>query len=141
MREPARSGTVGAMHAFADAVVRGDFHAVDDLLADEVVFTSPVAFKPYEGRAMTALILRAVFTVFEDFHYVREVVSPDGRDAVLEFEATVNGKFLNGADFLRLDEHGRIVDFKVMVRPLSAAQALAERMAIAFAAAMESARQ
>lgn len=123
------------MHAFAAAISRGDFGTVEAMLADDVVFTSPVAFKPYQGKPVTAAILRAVSTVLEDFRYVREIVSADGRDAVLEFEATVNGKSINGADFLRLNEVGQIENFKVMVRPLSAAQALAERMAVAFAAA------
>jgi hypothetical protein len=125
------------MHAFADAVTRGDFDAVEAMLADDVTFISPVAFKPYEGKPVTAVILRAVSTVFEDLHYVREILSHDGRDSVLEFEATVNGRQINGADFLRVNDDGQIENFKVMVRPLSAAQALAERMAIAFAAAMD----
>ncbi|MDP9117436.1 MAG: nuclear transport factor 2 family protein [Actinomycetota bacterium] len=124
------------MHALADAILRRDFDAVEALLADDVVFTSPVAFKPYNGKPVAAAILRAVSTVFEDFGYVREIVSADGRDAVLEFEATVNGKKINGADFLRVNDVGKVEDFKVMVRPLSAAQALAERMKVAFAAAM-----
>ena len=126
-------------HPFAAAVAAEDHDAIGAMLSDDVVFTSPVAFKPYPGKLMALLILRAVITVFEDFHYVREVVSPDGRDAVLEFEATVDGKAINGVDLLRFDESGRIVDFKVMVRPLSAAQALADRMAVEFAKAMEGA--
>lgn len=124
-------------HPFAIAALAGDHDAIDALLAEDVVFTSPVAFRPYTGKAATALILRTVFTVFEDFKYVRQVVSSDGRDAVLEFEAKVDGKHINGADFLRSNDDGLIEDFKVMVRPLSAAQALAERMGVELAKAME----
>ena len=125
------------MHPLAAAVTAGDHDAIERLLSEDVVFTSPVAFKPYPGKQMTALILRTVITVFEDFHYVREIVSDGGLDAVLEFEATVDGRSINGVDMLRLNAEGLIIDFKVMVRPLSAAQALADRMAVAYAKAVE----
>jgi hypothetical protein len=89
-----------------DAVTRGDFDAVEAMLAHDVTFTSPVAFTPYKGRPVSAAILRAVSTVFEDVRYVREVFIADGHDAVLELEATVNGKQINGADVLRVNDDG-----------------------------------
>ncbi|MEV4233844.1 nuclear transport factor 2 family protein [Nocardia sp. NPDC050408] len=116
------------MHPFRAAVEARDETAIEALLADDVVFTSPVAFKPYPGKAITAAILRAVIRVFEDFRYVREIADANGRDHAFVFEATVDGKQLTGCDFLHFDEHGKIDDFMVMVRPLSAAQALAARM-------------
>ncbi|WP_067836777.1 nuclear transport factor 2 family protein [Nocardia lijiangensis] len=116
------------MHPFRAAVEAHDEAAIEALLADNVVFTSPVAFKPYPGKAITAAILRAVIRVFEDFHYVREIADANGRDHALVFEATVDGKQLTGCDFLHFDENGKIDEFMVMVRPLSAAQALAARM-------------
>ncbi|MEU6950439.1 nuclear transport factor 2 family protein [Streptomyces sp. NPDC046316] len=120
------------MHAFRKAVENRDESAIVALLADDVVFTSPVAFKPYEGKAITAAILRAVMRVFEDFEYVREIADPAGRDHALVFTATVNGRRIQGCDFLHVDDEGRIDDFTVMVRPLSAAQALAEAMGAQF---------
>ncbi|MFE2554846.1 nuclear transport factor 2 family protein [Streptomyces sp. NPDC059352] len=120
------------MYPFRKAVENRDPGALEALLADDVVFTSPVAFKPYPGKAMTAAILRGVMRVFEDFTYVREIANPDGRDHALVFTATVNGKRLQGCDFLHLDEEGKIDDLTVMVRPLSAAQALAEAMGAQF---------
>ncbi|MGI6876655.1 nuclear transport factor 2 family protein [Amycolatopsis sp. 3B14] len=114
------------MHPFREAVEARDQTRMAALLADDVVFTSPVAFKPYHGKTVTAAILRAVMRVFEDFRYVREIAG--GRDHALVFEATVDGRQLTGCDFLHLDEQGRIDDFMVMVRPLSAATALAARM-------------
>ncbi|GAD82368.1 nuclear transport factor 2 family protein [Nocardia asteroides NBRC 15531] len=114
------------MHPFRAAVEARDSDAVEALLADDVVFTSPVAFQPYPGKAITAAILRAVLRVFEDFRYVREIA--DGRDHAFVFEATVDGKKITGCDFLHFDEDGRIDDFMVMVRPLSGATALATRM-------------
>ncbi|WP_039805290.1 nuclear transport factor 2 family protein [Nocardia araoensis] len=116
------------MHPFRAAVEARDEAAIEALLADSVVFTSPVAFQPYPGKAITAAILRAVIRVFEDFRYVREIADVNGRDHALVFEATVDGKRLTGCDFLHVDEDGKIDDFMVMVRPLSAAQALAARM-------------
>ncbi|MGW1618913.1 nuclear transport factor 2 family protein [Streptomyces sp. NPDC002172] len=120
------------MHPFRKAVESGDMDAVAALLADDVVFTSPVAFKPYPGKAITAAILRAVSQVFEDFAYVREIANPDGRDHAFVFTAKVAGKQLQGCDFLHFDEAGKIDEFTVMVRPLSAAQALSEAMGARF---------
>ncbi|MBO3740178.1 nuclear transport factor 2 family protein [Actinoplanes flavus] len=118
------------MTTFRNAVEARDAAAMEALLADDVVFTSPVAFKPYEGKPITAAILRGVLRVFEDFHYVREIA--DGDDHALVFEAKVDGKAITGCDFLHYDENGLIDSFMVMVRPLSAAQALAEAMATQF---------
>ncbi|MDT9690010.1 nuclear transport factor 2 family protein [Streptomyces sp. P9(2023)] len=120
------------MHPFRKAVENRDAAAIEALLAEDVVFTSPVAFKPYAGKAITAAIIRGVTRVFEDFAYEREIANPDGRDHALVFTAAVNGRQIQGCDFLHFDEDGRIDDFMVMVRPLSAAQALAEAMGAQF---------
>ncbi|KFG01100.1 membrane protein [Streptomyces scabiei] len=120
------------MHPFRKAVESGDLDAVAALLADDVVFTSPVAFKPYPGKAITAAILRGVLRVFEDFTYIREIANPDGRDHAFVFTATVAGKQIQGCDFLHFDDDGKIDEFTVMVRPLSAAQALGEAMGAQF---------
>jgi hypothetical protein len=106
--------------------------AVEALLAENVVFTSPVAYQPYPGKALTAAILRGVARVFEEFHYVREIAGADGRDHALVFQAKVNGREVHGCDFLHLDEDGLIDDLTVMVRPLSGANALAEAMGAQF---------
>ncbi|MEV6630379.1 nuclear transport factor 2 family protein [Actinoplanes sp. NPDC051470] len=120
------------MDSFRRAAEARDAAALEALLADDVVFTSPVAHKPYPGKAMTAAILRGVLRVFEDFRYVRTIVSADGRDHALMFRATVDGKDLQGCDFLHLNEAGLVDDLTVMVRPLSAANALAAAMAAQF---------
>jgi len=116
------------MHPFRKAVENRDTDTIESLLSEDVVFTSPVVFKPYPGKAITAAILRGVLRVFEDFHYVREIESVDGRDHALIFETTVGGKLVNGCDFLHFDEDGLIDRFTVMVRPLSGANALAAAM-------------
>ncbi|MEU3844601.1 nuclear transport factor 2 family protein [Streptomyces sp. NPDC028635] len=120
------------MRAFREAVEAGDLDAVEALLADDVVFTSPVVFKPYPGKAITAAILRGVWTVFEDFRYVRELTGADGRDHALVFTARVGDRELTGCDFIHVDDQGLIDEFTVMVRPLSGAQALAAAMGAKF---------
>lgn len=125
------------MDAFRHAVETRDLEAVEDLLADDVVFHSPVAFQPYPGKAVTAAILREVIEVFEDFTYVRELHDDSGGAYV--FTAKVDGLELTGCDFLELDAEGRITDFMVMVRPLKAAQALAARMAERYPSIVEAA--
>src|ERR1051325_4436250 len=103
------------MHPFRQAVENRDAAALEALLAEDAVFTSPVAFKPYPGKALTAAILRGVLRVFEDFRYVRELGSPDGRDSALVFEARIGDRTITGCDFLHVDEDGLIDDFMVMV--------------------------
>ncbi|MCV7285662.1 MULTISPECIES: nuclear transport factor 2 family protein [Mycolicibacterium] len=120
------------MHPFRQAVEARDEAAIAALLADDVVFTSPVAFKPYVGKPITAAILRGVMRVFEDFQYLREIGDANSRDHALVFETTVAGKRITGCDFIHTDDDGLIDDFMVMVRPLSGAQALAEAMGAQF---------
>lgn len=117
-----------------------DFGALDQLLADDVVFHSPVVHTPQEGKAVTKLYLSAAFGVLggapppaqpgtaagetkpgagaSKFHCVREVVGD--RDAVLEFVTEMDGIVVNGVDMIRWNEADEIVDFKVMIRPLKA---------------------
>jgi hypothetical protein len=127
-------GRKSSMKAFRTAIesalAGGGFDAVEALLADDVVFTSPVAFKPYPGKAITAAILRGVGRVFTDFRYVREI--EDDPHSALVFETKVGDVSLNGCDFITLDDDGLISELTVMVRPLKAAQALAEAMAEQF---------
>jgi ketosteroid isomerase-like protein len=118
------------MKAFRDAIEAGDFDGVGDLLADDVVFRSPVAFKPYEGRPIVHAILRGVGRVFEDFRYVDQIV--DGDSSALVFETRVGDVSLNGCDFIHTNDDGLIDTFTVMVRPLSAANALSAAMAAQF---------
>ncbi|MER6671809.1 nuclear transport factor 2 family protein [Streptomyces sp. NPDC000983] len=120
------------MQAFREAIEKWDLDAAEALLAEDVVFTSPAVFKPYPGKAMTAAILRGVSRVFEDFRYVREINDANGRDHALIFTARVGDREIQGCDFLHVDENGLIDEFTVMVRPLSAAQALAAAMGAQF---------
>ena len=118
------------MRQFRAAVEAGDFAALADLLADDVVFRSPVAFTPYTGKPIVAAILRGVGRVFTDFRYVRELEAPDG--SALVFETVVDGVSVHGIDLIVLDDHGLISELTVMVRPLSAANALAAAMGAQF---------
>jgi hypothetical protein len=120
------------MHPFRRAVEEHDEAAIQAMLADTVVFTSPVAFKPYVGKPITAAILRGVLRVFEDFHYVREIHDSNGLDHAFVFETTVSGKKITGCDFLHFNDDGLIDDFMVMVRPLSGATALSEAIGVQF---------
>lgn len=105
-----------------------DMSILNDLLADEVVFRSPVAYKPYEGKQVVFFILTNVIQVFQDFTYHREFFTEDGENVVLEFSANVSGKSLKGIDMIRFNNRGQIIDFEVMIRPMSGLAALAEQM-------------
>jgi len=123
------------VHPFRAAVEARDMDAAVALLGDDVVFRSPVAFKPYRGRAAVAPILHAVSRVFEDFRYVREIGSADAADHALVFQARVGDQQIEGCDFLHTDDHGTIDELVVMVRPLTATLALAKAMEAQLAAA------
>jgi hypothetical protein len=123
------------MHAFRRAIEARDVDAATALLAEDVVFRSPVVFKPYRGRATVGVILAAVAEVFEDFSYAREIGAPDARDHALVFNARIGDKEVEGCDFLHVGDDGLIDEFVVMVRPLSGAHALAEAMSAKLGAA------
>lgn len=121
------------MPTFREAVEAHDPEAFPALLAPGVVFRSPVAFEPYEGRELVAAILRGAFRVFEDFRYERELQGDGGRDVALVFRTRIGDREVHGCDFLRLDEDGLIEEFTVMVRPASASKAVSVAMAEQFA--------
>ena len=123
------------MHPFGAALEARDVNAAVALLSEDVVFRSPVVFKPYHGRDAVAAILHAVSRVFEDFRYVRELGAPDASDHALVFQARVGERQIEGCDFLHLDEDGSIDELAVMVRPLSGTLALADAMKAQLAAA------
>lgn len=125
--------------------------ALDAILHDDVVFHSPVVHTPQRGRDITRLYLLAAFDVLpgdaasaaahapssmpgagaEDgkgaaFRYVREIVGE--HDALLEFMTEIDGIVVNGVDLIRFDDDARIVEFKVMLRPLKAVQKVHARM-------------
>lgn len=123
------------MHPFRKAVEERDERGIQALLADDVVFTSPVVFKPYIGKPIAAAILRGAMRIFEDFRYVREIHDANGRDHAFVFEtglAGAPGLKVTGCDFLHINDDGLIDDFMVMVRPLSGAKAVSEAMGAQF---------
>ncbi|MFJ3486857.1 nuclear transport factor 2 family protein [Pseudomonas sp. NPDC090202] len=122
---PEAAASLQRWHAM---VAAADLSTLPGLLAPNVVFRSPMAHSPYPGAPVVATILGTVLQVFEDFRYHRELATDDGLNVVLEFSARVGDKALKGIDMIRFDEHGKIVEFEVMVRPLSGLQALGEEM-------------
>jgi hypothetical protein len=101
---------------------------LEDILDESVVFSSPVVFKPIEGKEMTKLYLMGAGMTFnmDKFSYVREVI--DGLDVILEFETFIGDISVNGVDMIRWNTSGKIIDFKVMVRPLQAIHKLQQKM-------------
>lgn len=141
---------VDAWHTFMTG--GSDPDVLAELLHDDCVFVSPVVFTPQQGKDITAMYLTAASGSLEGsdgpteappvtspsgaewdgrFRYVREL--RDGDHAVLEFETTVDGKYVNGIDMITCDDEGRIVEFKVMIRPLQAINAVHAQMKAALA--------
>ena len=122
---PAVAATLVTWHRM---VASGDLADLPTLLHADATFRSPMAFTPYASAKAVNLILTTVLGVFEDFAYHRELATDDGLNAVLEFSARVGDKQLKGIDLIRFDTDGKIIDFEVMIRPLSGLQALGEQM-------------
>ena len=118
-----------SLKAWHAMVAAGDLSELPSILHKKAVFRSPMAHTPYPSAQAVQVILGTVVKVFEDFTYHRTYTSEDGMSAILEFSAKVNGKELKGIDQIRFDEEGKIVDFEVMVRPMSGLQALGDEMA------------
>jgi len=112
---------------------------LDELLHDDCIFYSPIVFSPQKGKALTKLYLGAAGNTFNEgdseksvgkpkskFKYIKEVISGD--HAVLEFESEIDGKYINGVDIISFNDEGKIVEFKVMIRPLQAINTMHEKM-------------
>jgi hypothetical protein len=111
---------------FRAAAESKDFSAIDELFSEDVVFRSPVVFKPYEGREAVAMLLGAVAQVFEDFRYTDQLETGDS--AALFFSARAGDRELDGIDYLHFADDGRIDRMAVYVRPMSGVHALADAM-------------
>ncbi|MCX6511862.1 MAG: nuclear transport factor 2 family protein [Actinobacteria bacterium] len=131
-------GVIDHWHAHLRGELPG---GLDALLADDVVFYSPIVFTPQVGKAITKLYLEAASHALpgegggkrddskgpKHFRYTKQIL--DGDSAVLEFETTVDGKYANGVDIIRCNDAGQIVEFRVMFRPLQAVNAVHAQMA------------
>jgi hypothetical protein len=137
--ETAIEQVVAQWHAYLRGELAG---GLDELLDDEVVFYSPIVFTPQQGKAITSLYLQAASQTFPgdasssvpdgsgpggSFHYTKTVVGQD--TAVLEFETTMDGTHVNGVDIIRCNDEGRIIEFRVMIRPLQAVNLVHRQMA------------
>lgn len=111
---------------FMNAAKAADPEGLKAALAPNVVFRSPIVYKPYEGRDAVGYVLAAVVQVFEDFHYVDHLEGDNS--AALIFKARVDDREVDGLDHLRFDKDGLVSELMVMVRPQTGTLALAERM-------------
>jgi hypothetical protein len=120
--------TIATLDTWHDIVRTRDLQALEALLADDVIFHSPVLHTPQIGKAITLKYLSAAFYVFfnESFQYVREISS--AHDAILEFTVSIDGILVNGVDMLKWNDEGKISEFKVMIRPLKAIQLIHQKM-------------
>ncbi|MFZ6639524.1 nuclear transport factor 2 family protein [Undibacterium sp. TC4M20W] len=117
-----------SLQTWHEMIANKDLSALPSIVHADAVFRSPMAHQPYASAQAVVLILGTVVKVFENFTYHRELSSDDGLNIVLEFSASVGDKKLKGIDMIRFDADGKIVDFEVMVRPMSGLQALGQEM-------------
>jgi len=117
-----------ALKAWHHIVKTGDIAALNDLIAHEAVFYSPVVHTPQKGKDITIAYLTGAYEVLinDTFEYLREVESSD--EAFLEFKAVIDGIEINGVDFIKWNDNGQITEFRVWVRPLKAMNTLHAKM-------------
>lgn len=127
--------TTDTLQTWHQIVRTRDLAALASLIADEAVFFSPVVHTPQAGKAVTLQYLGAAFEVFfnPSFRYVRELTG--ARDAALEFEVEIDGVSVNGVDMIKWNDEGKIVEFKVLIRPLKAINLIHQKMAALLQAA------
>ena len=121
--------TLATLSTWHELVRTKNTKGLSSVLADEVVFYSPVVHTPQVGKTITVQYLSAALHVFvnESFQYVRELTGP--RDAVLEFQVEIDGINVNGVDMIKWDDEGNIIEFKVLIRPLKAVNLIHQKMA------------
>ena len=129
--------TASALESWHHMVRTNDASGLRGLVAEDAVFHSPVVHSPQHGRKLTVMYLSAAFQVFFNptFRYVREIVGAS--DAMLEFETEIDGILVNGVDIITWNDAGRIVAFKVMLRPLKAINVIHQKMGEMLAAAQK----
>ncbi len=120
---------IATLSTWHELVESRNVKGLNALLADNVVFHSPVVYTPQVGKAIAIQYLTAAFHVFfnESFMYVREIAGPS--DAALEFQVEIDGISVNGVDMLKWNDQGEIVEFKVLIRPLKAINLIHQKMA------------
>ena len=114
-------------HSFRTAVENQDHAAMVDEMADDIIFHSPVAFKPFDGKAAVAGLFTALLDTFDEFEYTDELTT-EGTTALI-FKAKVGDKRIQGLDLMRFNDQGKVSEFTVMMRPLSALIEMGNRMA------------
>jgi len=121
--------TPPVIQRWIDIIDNGRTDGLEALLAENAVFYSPAVFTPQEGRATTLAYLTAAVKVLggSNFRYVGQWFAD--RSAVLEFVADLDGIHVNGVDVIQWNDDDEIVEFKVMLRPLKALQAVMAAMA------------
>jgi hypothetical protein len=110
------------------AIETKDLSILDEILAEDVIFYSPVLWSPQKGKALTKMYLTAAFYVLggNDFRYVKEIISDNM--ACLEFTTIVDDSEIEGVDIISINDEGKIIEFKVMVRPIRGMMVLKEKM-------------
>ena len=116
------------IHKWHEVIESDDLKMLDKIIADDAVFSSPVVFKPMEGKEITMMYLHAAGQSFnmEKFKYTKEI--HDDMNSVLEFETYIDDISVNGVDMIEWNEDGKICNFKVMIRPFKAVQKVQEKM-------------
>ena len=132
---------MSAVEKWYEVMKSNDMDKLDELLAEDVVFYSPVVYTPQKGKDITKMYLMAAGGVFgegtkdeasdsnssqSNFKYIKEIIGEES--ALLEFETEMDGVYVNGVDVISWNEEGKITEFKVIVRPLQAVNMLHQKM-------------
>jgi len=109
--------TTAGYDAFRAAVAARDVDALVPTLAPDVVLHSPITSAPFQGREVLADLYRSLFESLEELRVTDDFANGDTH--AFFWEGRANGRFVAGADRLRLDSNGLVSDITVVGRPLT----------------------
>ena len=118
-----------AAAAFQLAFTERDFAPAAATLADDVAFRSPVLARPWRTRPVLEQLGPSMVGVFGDVRFAPPVAG--GNRAYLSWTGTVGELEAEGALVLEVAESGEVTDLAILIRPLSALQAVAAAMGAA----------
>jgi len=117
------------VHAFTAAMQRKDLDAMLSHMADDIVLKTPLAAKPFRGKAAIRPVVTALLGVVDAFDFREILQGPEHVSAF--FGITVGSERLDVVDYWRLNDAGFIQEMTVLWRPLPAALAVEKKLAAA----------
>lgn len=104
-------------HPFRAAFETRDLDAWVGALALDVVVHSPIIRNPIIGREAVAELYGVLFNALGHLDFTDEFAVGDSY--AFFWRVDIDGRWVEGADVVRHDEHGKISEITALIRPLA----------------------